>query len=114
MTLILTYSRPLVLPALLSLVLLLLRLQQPIFITGNTKRATSHFGWIWRLGPFEQILLQMALRGGGGVSGAGVSGAGVSGAGVSGAGVSGAGVSGAGVSGAGVSGAGVSGAGVRR
>jgi hypothetical protein len=58
-------------------------------------------------GPFEQILLQMALRGGGGVSGAGVSGAGVSGAGVSGAGVSGAGVSGAGVSGAGVSGAGV-------
>ena len=60
-------------------------------------------------GPFEQILLQMALR-----SGAGVSGAGVSGAGVSGAGVSGAGVSGAGVSGAGVSGAGVSGAGVRR
>ena len=53
-------------------------------------------------GPFEQILLQMALRGGGGVSGAGVSGAGVSGAGVSGAGVSGAGVSGAGVSGAGV------------
>jgi hypothetical protein len=65
-------------------------------------------------GPFEQILLQMALRGGGGVSGAGVSGAGVSGAGVSGAGVSGAGVSGAGVSGAGVSGAGVSGAGVRR
>ena len=48
-------------------------------------------------GPFEQILLQMALRGGGGVSGAGVSGAGVSGAGVSGAGVSGAGVSGAGV-----------------
>jgi hypothetical protein len=65
-------------------------------------------------GPFEQILLQMALRGGGGVSGAGVSGAGVSGAGVSGAGVSGAGVSGAGVSGAGVSGTGVSGAGVRR
>ncbi len=65
-------------------------------------------------GPFEQILLQMALRGGGGMSGAGVSGAGVSGAGVSGAGVSGAGVSGAGVSGAGVSGAGVSGAGVRR
>ena len=65
-------------------------------------------------GPFEQILLQMALRGAGGVSGAGVSGAGVSGAGVSGAGVSGAGVSGAGVSGAGVSGAGVSGAGVRR
>jgi hypothetical protein len=65
-------------------------------------------------GPFEQILLQMALRGSGGVSGAGVSGAGVSGAGVSGAGVSGAGVSGAGVSGAGVSGAGVSGAGVRR
>jgi hypothetical protein len=65
-------------------------------------------------GPFDQILLQMALRGGGGVSGAGVSGAGVSGAGVSGAGVSGAGVSGAGVSGAGVSGAGVSGAGVRR
>jgi hypothetical protein len=60
-------------------------------------------------GPFEQILLQMALR-----SSAGVSGAGVSGAGVSGAGVSGAGVSGAGVSGAGVSGAGVSGAGVRR
>jgi hypothetical protein len=59
-------------------------------------------------GPFEQILLQMALRG------TGVSGAGVSGAGVSGAGVSGAGVSGAGVSGAGVSGAGVSGAGVRR
>jgi hypothetical protein len=58
-------------------------------------------------GPFEQILLQMALRGGGAVSGAGVSGAGVSGAGVSGAGVSGAGVSGAGVSGAGVSGAGV-------
>jgi hypothetical protein len=58
-------------------------------------------------GPFEQILLQMALRGGGGVSGAGVSGAGVSGAGVSGAGVSGAGASGAGVSGAGVSGAGV-------
>jgi len=58
-------------------------------------------------GPFEQILLQMALRGGAGVSGAGVSGAGVSGAGVSGAGVSGAGVSGAGVSGAGVSGAGV-------
>jgi hypothetical protein len=58
-------------------------------------------------GPFEQILLQTALRGGGGVSGAGVSGAGVSGAGVSGAGVSGAGVSGAGVSGAGVSGAGV-------
>jgi len=54
-------------------------------------------------GPFEQILLQMALRG-----------AGVSGAGVSGAGVSGAGVSGAGVSGAGVSGAGVSGAGLRR
>jgi hypothetical protein len=53
-------------------------------------------------GPFEQILLQMALRGGGGASGAGVSGAGVSGAGVSGAGVSGAGVSGAGVSGAGV------------
>jgi|HubBroStandDraft_5_1064220.scaffolds.fasta_scaffold188335_1 hypothetical protein len=65
-------------------------------------------------GPFEQILLQMALRSGAGVSGAGVSGAGVSGAGVSGAGVSGAGVSGAGVSGAGVSGAGVSGAGVRR
>jgi hypothetical protein len=65
-------------------------------------------------GPFEQILLQMALRGGAGVSGAGVSGAGVSGVGVSGAGVSGAGVSGAGVSGAGVSGAGVSGAGVRR
>jgi hypothetical protein len=65
-------------------------------------------------GPFEQILLQMALRAGAGVSGAGVSGAGVSGAGVSGAGVSGAGVSGAGVSGAGVSGAGVSGAGVRR
>jgi len=64
-------------------------------------------------GPFEQILLQMALRGGPGVSGAGVSGAGVSGAGVSGAGVSGAGVSGAGVSGAGVSGAGVSGAGLR-
>jgi hypothetical protein len=64
-------------------------------------------------GPFEQILLQMALRGAA-VSGAGVSGAGVSGAGVSGAGVSGAGVSGAGVSGAGVSGAGVSGAGVRR
>jgi hypothetical protein len=63
-------------------------------------------------GPFEQILLQMALRNGVGVSGAGVSGAGVSGAGVSGAGVSGAGVSGAGVSGAGVSGAGVSGAGV--
>jgi hypothetical protein len=63
-------------------------------------------------GPFEQILLQAALRGGAGVSGAGVSGAGVSGAGVSGAGVSGAGVSGAGVSGAGVSGAGVSGAGV--
>ena len=59
-------------------------------------------------GPFEQILLQAALRG------MGVSGAGVSGAGVSGAGVSGAGVSGAGVSGAGVSGAGVSGAGVRR
>jgi hypothetical protein len=48
-------------------------------------------------GPFEQILLEMALRGGAGVSGAGVSGAGVSGAGVSGAGVSGAGVSGAGV-----------------
>lgn len=64
-------------------------------------------------GPFEQILLQTALRSGTGVSGAGVSGAGVSGAGVSGAGVSGAGVSGAGVSGAGVSGAGVSGAGVR-
>jgi uncharacterized protein YjbI with pentapeptide repeats len=63
-------------------------------------------------GPFEQILLQGALRAGAGVSGAGVSGAGVSGAGVSGAGVSGAGVSGAGVSGAGVSGAGVSGAGV--
>ena len=62
-------------------------------------------------GPFEQILLEMALRSG---SGAGVSGAGVSGAGVSGAGVSGAGVSGAGVSGAGVSGAGVSGAGLRR
>jgi hypothetical protein len=58
-------------------------------------------------GPFDQILLQAALRGGAGVSGAGVSGAGVSGAGVSGAGVSGAGVSGAGVSGAGVSGAGV-------
>jgi hypothetical protein len=53
-------------------------------------------------GPFEQILLQTALRGPAGVSGAGVSGAGVSGAGVSGAGVSGAGVSGAGVSGAGV------------
>ena len=53
-------------------------------------------------GPFEQILLQAALRSGGGVSGAGVSGAGVSGAGVSGAGVSGTGVSGAGVSGAGV------------
>jgi hypothetical protein len=65
-------------------------------------------------GPFEQILLEMALRSGSGVSGAGVSGAGVSGAGVSGAGVSGAGVSGAGVSGAGVSGAGVSGAGLRR
>jgi hypothetical protein len=66
-------------------------------------------------GPFEQILLQMALRSGADrASGAGVSGAGVSGAGVSGAGVSGAGVSGAGVSGAGVSGAGVSGAGVRR
>ncbi len=54
-------------------------------------------------GPFEQILLQMALRSGADrASGAGVSGAGVSGAGVSGAGVSGAGVSGAGVSGAGV------------
>ena len=53
-------------------------------------------------GPFEQILLQFALRSGAGVSGVGVSGAGVSGAGVSGAGVSGAGVSGAGVSGAGV------------
>jgi hypothetical protein len=61
-------------------------------------------------GPFEQILLQMALRSGADRT----SGAGVSGAGVSGAGVSGAGVSGAGVSGAGVSGAGVSGAGVRR
>ena len=58
-------------------------------------------------GPFEQILLQAALRAGVGISGAGVSGAGVSGAGVSGAGVSGAGVSGAGVSGAGVSGAGL-------
>jgi hypothetical protein len=63
-------------------------------------------------GPFEQILLQMALRSG--ADRADRSGAGVSGAGVSGAGVSGAGVSGAGVSGAGVSGAGVSGAGVRR
>lgn len=49
-------------------------------------------------GPFEQILLQTALRSGADrTSGAGVSGAGVSGAGVSGAGVSGAGVSGAGV-----------------
>ena len=51
-------------------------------------------------GPFEQILLQMALRSGADRadrSGAGVSGAGVSGAGVSGAGVSGAGVSGAGL-----------------
>jgi hypothetical protein len=45
-------------------------------------------------GPFEQILLQTALRSAVGVSGAGVSGAGVSGAGVSGAGVSGAGVRG--------------------
>jgi hypothetical protein len=58
-------------------------------------------------GPFEQILLQMALR-------SGADRADRSGAGVSGAGVSGAGVSGAGVSGAGVSGAGVSGAGLRR
>ena len=51
-------------------------------------------------GPFEQILLQAALRSGSDRadrSGAGVSGAGVSGAGVSGAGVSGAGVSGAGL-----------------
>jgi hypothetical protein len=54
-------------------------------------------------GPFEQILLQMALHvGADRTSGAGVSGAGVSGAGVSGAGISGAGVSGAGVSGAGL------------